>query len=131
MINWKAAGRGPRLADFAYLIWGTGLWNPRRPNPESINAAVDAYRRHVEPTQDELERLEAVMYLRTIYLVLRLPTCRDRRREIRRVGLHTATRVLHCHGNGNSSRIPTLNRRWDKKEQWLCAAGLVRVRARL
>jgi len=23
-INWKASGRGPRLADFAYLIWGTG-----------------------------------------------------------------------------------------------------------
>ena len=33
-INWKASGRGPRLADFAYLIWGTGSWNPRRPNQE-------------------------------------------------------------------------------------------------
>lgn len=30
VINWKASGRGPRLADFAYLIWGTGSWNPRR-----------------------------------------------------------------------------------------------------
>ncbi len=68
-INWKASGRGPRLADFAYLIWGTGSWNPRRPNQECIDAAVGAYRRHVEPTQDELERLEAVMYIRTLYLV--------------------------------------------------------------
>jgi Ser/Thr protein kinase RdoA (MazF antagonist) len=68
-INWKASGRGPRLADFAYLIWGTGSWNPRRPNPESIDAAVGAYRRHVEPTNDELDRLEAVMYVRTLYLV--------------------------------------------------------------
>ena len=67
-INWKAAGRGPRLADFAYLIWGTGSWNPRRPNQERIDAAVNAYRRHVEPTDDELGRLEAVMYIRTLYL---------------------------------------------------------------
>jgi Ser/Thr protein kinase RdoA (MazF antagonist) len=67
-INWKASGRGPRLADFAYLIWGTGSWNPRRPNPEWIDAAVSAYRRHVEPTDDELDRLEGVMYIRTLYL---------------------------------------------------------------
>jgi Ser/Thr protein kinase RdoA (MazF antagonist) len=67
-INWKASGRGPRLADFAYLIWGTGLWNPRRPNQECIDAAVNAYRRHVAPTDDELDRLEAVMYIRTLYL---------------------------------------------------------------
>ena len=67
-INWKASGRGPRLADFAYLIWGTGSWNPRRPNPERIDAAVNAYRRHIEPTDDELDRLEAVMYVRTLYL---------------------------------------------------------------
>jgi Ser/Thr protein kinase RdoA (MazF antagonist) len=68
-INWKASGRGPRLADFAYLIWGTGSWNPRQPNQDSIDAAVNAYRRHVEPTDDELDRLEAVMYIRTLYLV--------------------------------------------------------------
>jgi Ser/Thr protein kinase RdoA (MazF antagonist) len=68
-INWKASGRGPRLADFAYLIWGTGSWNPRRPNQEWIDAAVRAYREHVEPTDEELDRLEAVMYIRTLYLV--------------------------------------------------------------
>jgi Ser/Thr protein kinase RdoA (MazF antagonist) len=67
-INWKASGRGPRLADFAYLIWGTGSWNPRRPNREHIDAAVNAYRRHVEPTDEELDRLEGVMYIRTLYL---------------------------------------------------------------
>jgi Ser/Thr protein kinase RdoA (MazF antagonist) len=67
-INWKASGRGPRLADFAYLIWGTGSWNPRRPNQEWIDAAVSAYRPYVEPTDDELDRLEAVMYIRTLYL---------------------------------------------------------------
>jgi hypothetical protein len=67
-INWKASGRGP-LADFAYLMWGTGSWNPRRPNQEQIDAAVNAYRRHVEQTDDELNRLEAVMYIQTLYLV--------------------------------------------------------------
>jgi len=67
-INWKASGRGPRLADLAYLIWGTGSWNPRRPDQECIGAAVSAYRRHVEPTGAELDRLEAVMYIRTLYL---------------------------------------------------------------
>jgi Ser/Thr protein kinase RdoA (MazF antagonist) len=67
-INWKASGRGPRLADFAYLIWGTGSWNPRRPDHERIHAAVDAYRRHIQLTDDELERLEGVMYIRTLYL---------------------------------------------------------------
>jgi len=67
-INWKASGRGPRLADFAYLIWGTGAWQPRRPDLERIDAVVGAYRRYVEPTGDELDRLEAVMYLRTLYL---------------------------------------------------------------
>jgi Ser/Thr protein kinase RdoA (MazF antagonist) len=62
-IQWKAAGRGPRLADFAYLMWGTWL------NAEWIDAAVGAYRQHVELSDDELDRLEAVMYLRPLYLV--------------------------------------------------------------
>ena len=68
-INWKASGRGPRLADLAYLIWGTGSWNRRQPNQDRIDAAVQAYRRYVEPTDDELDRLEEVMYIRTLYLV--------------------------------------------------------------
>ena len=76
-INWKASGQGPRLADLAYLIWGTGSWNPRQPNQERIDAAVKAYRRHVEPTDDELNRLEAVMYIRTLYL-----TCFGYRRAV-------------------------------------------------
>lgn len=71
-INWKSAGRGPRLADFAYLMWGAP-WV----NGDGIGAAVDAYRRHVELTDDELDRLEAVMYIRPLYL-----TCFDYRRSV-------------------------------------------------
>ena len=56
-INGKAAGRGPRLADFAWLIGGA------RGNADRINLAVGAYRKHVELTGGKLERLEAVMYI--------------------------------------------------------------------
>ncbi len=68
-INWMASGRGPRLADFVWLIWGTGSWRPRRANEDSIAAAVNAYHQHIEPTDEELDRLEAVMYIRPLYLV--------------------------------------------------------------
>jgi Ser/Thr protein kinase RdoA (MazF antagonist) len=70
-IQWKAAGRGPRLADVAYLMWGTWL------DTDWIDAAVGAYRQHVEPTGDELDRLEAVMHVRPLYLA-----CFDWRRAL-------------------------------------------------
>jgi Ser/Thr protein kinase RdoA (MazF antagonist) len=72
-IQWKAAGRGPRLADFAYLMWGTWL------DTDWIDAAVGAHRQHVELTEDELDRLEAVMHLRPLYLA-----CFDWRRALAR-----------------------------------------------
>ncbi|MEQ7128107.1 aminoglycoside phosphotransferase [Actinopolymorpha sp. B11F2] len=62
-IHWMGSGRGPRLADFAYLMWGTWL------NEEEIDAGVNAYRRHVELTDEELDRLEAVMRMRPLYLM--------------------------------------------------------------
>lgn len=61
-FNWTASGRGPRLADFAWLMrvsWG---------DPKLIEPAVDAYCRHVELTIEELDRLEEVMYIRPLYL---------------------------------------------------------------
>lgn len=61
-FNWTAAGRGPRLADFAWLMrvsWG---------DESAIDAAVAAYCRHVELTDEELDRLEEVMYIRPLYL---------------------------------------------------------------
>jgi Ser/Thr protein kinase RdoA (MazF antagonist) len=61
-FNWTASGRGPRLADFAWLMrvsWG---------DPKLIEPAVDAYCRHVELTDEELDRLEEVMYIRPLYL---------------------------------------------------------------
>jgi Ser/Thr protein kinase RdoA (MazF antagonist) len=61
-FNWTASGRGPRLADFAWLMrvsWG---------DASAIDAAVEAYCRHVELTDEELDRLEEVMYIRPLYL---------------------------------------------------------------
>jgi Ser/Thr protein kinase RdoA (MazF antagonist) len=71
-FDWKSAGRDPRLVDFAYLRWGAP-WV----DGDGVGAAVDAYRRHVALTDDELDRLEAVMYLRPLYLV-----CFDYRRSL-------------------------------------------------
>lgn len=62
-INWKASGRGPRLSDFAYLMWGCWL------DAASIVAGVNAYRQHVEVTDEELERLATVMNIRPLYLM--------------------------------------------------------------
>jgi hypothetical protein len=62
-INWKTAGRGPRLTDFAFLMWGTWL------HQDEIDAGVNAYRCHIALTDDELDRLEAVMCIRPLYLM--------------------------------------------------------------
>jgi Ser/Thr protein kinase RdoA (MazF antagonist) len=61
-FNWTASGRGPRLADLAWLLrvsWG---------DAKLIEPAVEAYCRHVELTDEELDRLEGVMYIRPLYL---------------------------------------------------------------
>jgi Ser/Thr protein kinase RdoA (MazF antagonist) len=70
-FNWKASGRGPRLFDLGWLLWGTWL------DAASIDAALGAYRRHVELTDEELDRLEGVMAIRPLYL-----TCFGYRRNI-------------------------------------------------
>lgn len=64
-IQWKASGRGPRLADFAYLMWGAGRV---RLDVDWIDAVVGAYSSHVALDDDELDRLEGVMHVRPLYL---------------------------------------------------------------
>ncbi len=60
------------MTDLAYLLWGAE-WG----DGDGVETAANAYRQHVEPTDHELDRLEAVMYLRPLYL-----TCFDFRRAI-------------------------------------------------
>ena len=61
VVNWKGSGRGPRLADLAWVLWG--CWNEMDAIP-----IIDAYRQHVELTTDELDRLPGVMAIRPLYL---------------------------------------------------------------
>ena len=69
-FNWKASGRGPRLAECAWLMWGA--WSD-----EDAAAAITAYRRHIELTDEELDRFETVMFIRPLYL-----TCFAYRRNV-------------------------------------------------
>lgn len=61
VVNWKGSGRGPRLADLGWVLWG--CWNEMDAIP-----IIDAYRKHVELTAEELDRLPAVMAIRPLYL---------------------------------------------------------------
>jgi aminoglycoside phosphotransferase (APT) family kinase protein len=70
VVNWKGAGRGPRLADLGWVLWG--CWQE-----SDAEGVIDAYRRHVELTDEELDRLDAVMAIRPLYL-----TCFGYRRNI-------------------------------------------------
>ncbi len=70
-INWKGSGRGPRLSDLAWLMWGTHR------NGAAVDAIVNAYRKHIELTDEELDRFEGVMYIRPLYL-----TCFSYRRAL-------------------------------------------------
>ncbi len=70
VVNWKGSGRGPRVADLGWVLWG--CWNEADAVP-----VVEAYRKHVELTDEELDRLDAVMAIRPLYL-----TCFGYRRNI-------------------------------------------------
>jgi hypothetical protein len=48
------------MVDFAELVWGTPA--------NDLQAAVDAYRQHIDVTGEELDRLEAVMWRRPLYI---------------------------------------------------------------
>ena len=61
VVNWKGSGRGPRLADLGWVLWG--CWN----ETDAISI-IDAYRKHVELTSEELDRLADVMAIRPLYL---------------------------------------------------------------
>lgn len=64
-IDWTGAGRGPRLAALANLIWSCALtkngWSPRR-----VDAVVAGYRSQVHLAESEVARLARVMRLRPL-----------------------------------------------------------------
>jgi len=65
LIDWTGAGRGPRIASLALLIWAGGLhqgsWSPSR-----VDAIVAGLRSHIRLEESELDRLAAVMQIRPL-----------------------------------------------------------------
>jgi len=64
-IDWTGAGRGPRLASLAVLIWSCALksggWLPQR-----VDAVVNGYCAHVRLEDRELARLADVLRIRPL-----------------------------------------------------------------
>jgi Ser/Thr protein kinase RdoA (MazF antagonist) len=65
LIDWTGAGRGPRVAPLAVLVWsgalGKGGWSPER-----VDAVVAGYRSHVQLQNSELLRLADAMRVRPL-----------------------------------------------------------------
>jgi Ser/Thr protein kinase RdoA (MazF antagonist) len=65
LIDWSGAGRGPRIAALAVLIWSGALakggWSPSR-----VDAIVAGYRSHMRLEEDELARLPGAMRIRPL-----------------------------------------------------------------
>ena len=65
LIDWTGAGRGPRVASLAVLIWSgalvKGSWSP-----QNVDAVVSGYRKHIQLETEELERLSGAMMIRQL-----------------------------------------------------------------
>ena len=62
IVGWAASGRAPRLASIGWQLYCTGG------NRDQIEALVEGYARHVQLTDEELERLPGAVILRDLYL---------------------------------------------------------------
>jgi Ser/Thr protein kinase RdoA (MazF antagonist) len=60
LVDWAGAGTGPRLASLAALLHSAG--------PRHAAAALAGYRKHIELTPSELDRLEGVLWIRILWL---------------------------------------------------------------
>ena len=70
LIDWTGAGRGPRLASLAVLLW-SGALNEGGWSPERVDAMVAGYRTHVQLQENELARLADVMRIRPLIFACR------------------------------------------------------------
>jgi Ser/Thr protein kinase RdoA (MazF antagonist) len=60
LVDWTGAGRGPRLSSLAVLLASAG--------PEHVTDVLAGYRGHVALTDEELDRLEGVLWVRALWL---------------------------------------------------------------
>lgn len=114
-INWKASGRGPRLADFAHLIWGHGLMEPAAGEPGAhrrcrrrLPPTHRADRGRTRPARRGHVRPDALPHL------LRLPTGHHQRRPVQRMVVHPTAGLLQRHPCRDPRRVPSVARRWVK-----------------
>jgi Ser/Thr protein kinase RdoA (MazF antagonist) len=63
LVDWAAAGRGPRLWSLAFLLYAEAAKDLRR-----VDALLAGYRRHVTLSEEELGRLAAVARSRPLVL---------------------------------------------------------------
>ena len=63
IVGWAGSGRGPRLPALAWL-----LRTAAEGGMENIDAVMRGYREHVQLTDEELERLPAVLNMRALWL---------------------------------------------------------------
>ena len=60
VIDWTGAGRAPRIASLASVLGAQG--------GTAVDVIVDAYRAHIAPTDEELDRIEAMMLTHQLVL---------------------------------------------------------------
>jgi Ser/Thr protein kinase RdoA (MazF antagonist) len=63
IVDWTGAGRGPRLYSLAWLLWAAGARNLRL-----VDLVVSRYRRSVELSEAELDRLGGAIRSRSVVL---------------------------------------------------------------
>jgi Ser/Thr protein kinase RdoA (MazF antagonist) len=61
VIDWAGAGRGPRLAPLATLLWHAVARNPKGWDLRLVDAAVAGYRAHAHLDGEELARMAAMI----------------------------------------------------------------------
>jgi Ser/Thr protein kinase RdoA (MazF antagonist) len=75
VVAWCAAGRGPRIAALAWLLWlaadawhASGMGTIKLRFPANVDAAASGYAAHVRLTDEEIERLPGAMMMRSLYM---------------------------------------------------------------
>jgi Ser/Thr protein kinase RdoA (MazF antagonist) len=63
LVDWAGAGRGPRAWTLAFFLYAEGARDLRR-----VNVVLAGYRRHVTLTEEELDRLPALIRARPLVL---------------------------------------------------------------
>ncbi|ADB33195.1 aminoglycoside phosphotransferase [Kribbella flavida DSM 17836] len=84
IVGWAGSGRGPRLPALAWLLRTTA-----EGHPDNIDAVLRGYRQHVQLTDDELQRLPAILNMRALWLA-----------------------CLECQMAVNNGDTPTMNEGW-------------------